>query len=71
MVDAPVPDEYMDNSGDGGGSNGIGGNGGNEDVINFILSPLIGDIIKKTTRAHTGAATALSQSDNVVTYAVR
>jgi hypothetical protein len=69
-VDALVPNEDMDNGGDGGGSNGIGGNCGNKDATNFILSPLIGDVIKKTTRAYTGVATALSQSNNVVTYAV-
>jgi hypothetical protein len=43
VVDAPVPEEDMDNGGDGGGGDGGGGNSGDRNGTNFILSPLIKD----------------------------
>ncbi len=52
VVDVPVPDEDGDNGGNGGGNDG-GSSGGNGNRSNSILSPLIGDVTKKTTRART------------------
>ncbi len=40
VVDPPVPEEDMDNGGNGGGRDGGGGNGGSGNGTNFILSPL-------------------------------
>jgi hypothetical protein len=56
VVDAPVPDEDMGDGGDGGGGDGGDGgdgDGGDGNGTIFILSTLIGDVIKKTTRART------------------
>ncbi len=50
VVDVLVPDKNMDNGGNGRSGNSGGGNGNRS---NFILSPLIGDVIKKTTQACT------------------
>jgi hypothetical protein len=50
VVDAPVSDKDWDVGGDGGGGNGGSGNGNRR---NSILSPLVGDVIKKTTQACT------------------
>ncbi len=43
VVDAPVPEEDMNDGGDGGGGDGGGGDGGNGNGTNFILSPLVKD----------------------------
>jgi hypothetical protein len=53
VVDMPVLDEDRDDGGYSGGGNGSGGNSGNGNGTNFILSPLIGNVIKKTSQAST------------------
>jgi hypothetical protein len=53
MVDALVTDEDRDDGGDGRGNDGGGGDSGDGNRTKFILSQLIGDVIKKTSQART------------------